>query len=302
MSRRQGFTLVELLIALSLALLVSGAALTLMQQRQRFYRDLSNILTARMHVRDATAILAAELRGATPNDSIYLAADTAVELFTTIGVSVVCTAPTNTLITLPPDSSTGPITTTLLAPPDSNDAISLFHDSTAITPSAHWTRHSITNTSHPLSASACPATSTYTTPADIAAGRHSYELSFATPSSPSIHPGTPTRLLRRARYSLYRSASQWYLGYRRCSSIGCAAIQPISGPYAGASGGTSPPLTFRYFDTNGTELIAHGPTTAIARIDIIARATTPHPVSIPGFARTKVTDSSVTSIALRNAL
>jgi len=295
---RSGFTLIEFTIALSLALLVSGITLTLLHQHQHTERDVTELLRARTRVREATALLAADLRGANPNDSIYLAADTAVELFTTLGVSLLCTTPTSTTVALPPDSSTGPTPSALLTVPDSADALSLFHDSTSATPSRGWSRYAIVRVTRPLAAAVCPPSSTFTTAADIAVNRHSYELLLATSLPATARAGAPLRVIRRARYSLYRAAdAHWYLGYRRCSAAGCGAIQPVSGPY----GGAAPPLQFKYYDGNGNEIIPVVPGTTIARIDVVAHAATPNPITIPGSAPGIYTDSSVTSIALRNA-
>jgi hypothetical protein len=176
--------------------------------------------------------------------------------------------------------------------------VSLFRDSSTLSSTRGWSRYPIASTTRPPAATTCPPTSTFTTAADIAANRHNYELLLATPLPFPPVPGSPVRLIRRARYSLYRASDGlWYLGYRRCTGAGCATVQPVSGPYAGAT----PPLTFKYYDGSGRTITPLVPTTAIARIDVVAHAATPTQVKLPGLPLAVFTDSSVTSIALRNA-
>lgn len=301
---RLGFTLVELIIALSLALTISGAVLALVQHREQLYRDLAELLAVRMHIYDATAILSAELRGA--SDSIWSATNTSLELSTTVGVGIVCAVPSGappgqTLIELTPDSSTGIAPSSFLSAPDSLDAISLYNDSSTLTPTRGWRRYTLLHTARPLAKNTCLPTTGFTTPADISTSRHAYELLLANVPSPTPHPGSPARILRRARYSLYRAADGlWYLGYQRCTlatPTTCATVQPVSGPYAGSS----PPLSFRYYGATGMELTSITPSTVVTRIDVVAYAATPTPVRLPGAMNAPFVDSSRTTIALRNA-
>jgi hypothetical protein len=294
--------MVELLIALSLALMVGAAAVTVMTRQQRLYRELRDIVSVRLRTQDATEIFSATLRGTSIADSIRVATDTAVELFTTIGASVVCTAPTSTTLTLPPDTlANGNTLTAFLTTPDSDDVITIFTDSSVSTPTRGWHAYTITAVSRPLSATACPITSHFTTLADVAANAHAYRLTLSTIPTLSLRPGAPLRALRRARYNIYRASDGlWYLGYRRCHAMtgSCVSVQPVSGPYASLTGR---PLTFTYFTSTGTQITPTAPTTAIARIDITAHATTSAATTIPGFPHAIFTDSAVATIALRNA-
>jgi type II secretory pathway pseudopilin PulG len=301
-SFRKAFTLVELLIALTLAMFAGGLALSLLARQQRLYRSLDDMLDVREHLRDASDILAASLRTASPTgDTIRLATDTAIELFSTIGASMLCSAPSGQHILLPPDTlANGNVLTAWLSTPDTGDYALVFRDSTMQYPTPGWERFRIMDVTTLPVASLCPPSSHLTTQADINANAHAYQVMLTTSPSTYIRAGAPVRFVRRARYSVYQASDhKWYLGYRRCNAVDgiCGIVQPVSGPYQNRGGA---PITFRYYRSDGTELLSSGPTTQIARVDIIVRGESMNPLQIPGFSRVLLSDSAITTIAFRN--
>ena len=112
-------------------------------------------------------------------------------------------------------------------------------------------------------------------------------LALDPPLDSPIEPGTLVRVVRRARYELYRSSdSRWYLGYLDCLSTRatpCNVVQPVSGPFA--PGG----IQLSYLDATGTTASDRW---HVARIDLLAiaeRRVAPDTL-----------DSLATTIALRN--
>ena len=305
---RQGFTLIEVVVAVALAALVGSTLLMTLRRQQRFYGSAAEIIQVRGQLRDAADVLAADLRGAAvARYGLPLMTDSAVELFTTIGASVVCTAPSGRTLFMPPAVlAGGTALTSLLASPDTGDVALIYATPDGIPDSAQWVEFRIAAFGSRSLATSCPAVTGFTSAADAVVKRTGYAVTLTSDPPPAVRKGAPLRFLRRARYSLYRSSDgNWYLGYRRCNAIGrsiCAAIQPVSGPYlpftngAIADGG----LAFRYFDTEGAELTDALLSPTVARIDIVLRGETARAVSLVGDARSRYRDSAIVSISPRN--
>ncbi len=298
---RLAFTLIELAVVLAI-LGVSGAAMgMLMLRQQRFYRGASELLHAREGVRDALEVLAGDVRGIATADTVRLLADSAIEVYATIGSSVVCQKSSALQIGLPPAARSGNTLTAFITEPDTGD-LALIHRVAA--DSASWERHRIGAFSSRAVASVCPASSGFAR--EDAGGSAGFELTLSAQLSPEIQPGSPIRFVRRGRYSLYRgSDGEWYLGYRRCNAIGpsaCGAIQPLSGPYRAYS--RDPAITgllLEYFDAQGRRLDASSSPLSLARVDITARAESRQRLSIEGRGF-RPADSATVSIAVRNRL
>ena len=92
--RRTGFSLIELLVTTVIAGLVGMTVMMTLRRQERFYRSATEIMTVRSQLRDAGDVLVGDIRSA--NVARYgfaLMTDTAVELFATVGTSVVCASP-----------------------------------------------------------------------------------------------------------------------------------------------------------------------------------------------------------------
>ncbi len=299
---RRGFTLIELAVVLVI-LGVAGSAigLTLLRQ-QRFYRGAAELLYAREGVRDAIELLSTDIRGMSTADTAGLLADSAVELFASIGSSVVCQV-AGTEIGLPSAVPfPGNTLTAFVTQPDTGDIVLFYRDS--VESGSQWERHRIAGFTARSLAASCPASTGFTPPQDADAGTNGFLITLSTPLSSHFGRGAPVRFIRRGRYSLYHSTDgEWYLGYRRCNAVGssvCGAIQPLSGPYrAYSSNPGSTGLLFEFFDELGGRLGAGSSPLTLARIDITARAESRHRLTVEG--RTVMpADSGTVSVAVRN--
>ena len=298
--RRGAFTLIEIVAVVGIIGLVGTLVSATMSRQQRLYRATRETLDVRRSVRDAIAILAEEIRGSSSRDTIRLMSDSAIELFTGLGASVACAAMSATDLGLAPGSASGIGLTSWLSTPDTGD-LALVYRAASSTPGV-WERYRIRGVSTRSTASACPAATGLSSGPGASAS--SYVLTLS-PAPASIPAGAPIRFIRRGRYSLYRSSDgKWYLGYRRCNAIGassCGAIQPLSGyyrPYSSDSARTG--ILFRFFDAANRALSPGSDPLRIARVQIVARALSPTPVTMDGSAK-PIADSSVASAALRNS-
>ena len=294
---RRAVSLVELLIGIVVAALVVLMAVSHVVRHQRIYDAIAAGIDLRTRLRDASDLVAADLRGSSSaGDSILFASDTAVEFYSAIGSSTVCTAPTSARITLPPDTlASGRALSSWVTTPDTGDYVLIFKDSSSASP-AGWTRARIASFGTTPTFTGCPLSAGLLSASDVGSGR-SYEVSLTSALTAGVHRGHPVRIVRRVRYDVYRGGDgKWYLGYRRCTG-GCAPVQPLSGPYEGSVG---PPIKFRYFTHSGASLAGSGPTTDVARVEIVSRARYRRPVRLPGLSAPLVADSATVTVAIRN--
>ncbi|MGZ6154165.1 MAG: type II secretion system protein [Gemmatimonadaceae bacterium] len=297
---RVGFTLLELAIVLAILGVVGSAiGLTLLRQ-QRFYRGTEELMGAREGVRDAIEILSTDIRGMSVADTARLLADSAVEMFASIGASVVCQI-VGSEVGLPAGTSPRENTlTALLAQPDTGDLALFLRDSADA--GSLWERHRIAAFSARSKATTCPPSTGFAADNVDATGT-AFVVVLSDSLSDHVHRGAPVRFVRRGRYSLYRSSDGWYLGYRRCNALGpsvCGAIQPLSGPYrAYSSNPRSTGLLLEFFDATGVRLSPGSSALILARVDITARAESRHRLVVEDRSWTP-SDSATVSIAVRN--
>jgi hypothetical protein len=280
----RGASLIELVVVIVLLAIIGSAIMGIVIHQERFYRAQADAIDARATVRDAASILQSELRALTASDGdLYAIAPGAVEFRTTLMQSAVCTiSPSRRQITIPPEhlASGVPLTWIGTQTESGDTLLVLVGDSTL---GNRWDRHVLTGA--PSRSGTCPISSGLTTtPADASAA---LTLTLSPALDGVIAPGTLLRIVRRARYELYRAAdSRWYLGYLDClasRSTPCNVVQPVSGPFARAG------IQLGYLDASGA------PTAnprLVARIDLLAIA---ERRSSPA-----TLDSLATAIALRN--
>ncbi len=279
------------------ATLVVLMAVSHIVRHQRAYDAIAADIDLRARLRDASDLIAADLRGSSSvGDSIIFTSDTAVEFYSAIGSSTVCTVPSLGQITLPPDTiSSGRTLSSWVVTPDTGDYAVVFGDSSSASPGG-WTRARITSFGTLPTVTGCPPSAGLVSAAEAGSAR-SYTISLSSSLPKPVRRGSPVRFVRRVRYDVYRGGDgKWYLGYRRCTG-GCAPVQPVSGPYEGTVG---PPIKFRYFTHGGAALAGSGPTNAVARVEITSHAKYQRPVRLPGRPAPLAADSATVIVAIRN--
>ena len=295
---RSAVTLVELIMGITVFMVLMTLAITQITRLQRAYAAVTSAVQVRARLRDGSDIVRADIRGiASAGASMISTSDTAIELYSAIGTSTLCTIPSVSTVTLPPDRlPSARVLSAWAFSPDIGDELLILTDSTPLAPST-WQSAAITDVTMIPTTVGCPAASGLLSPTDVAGTEMSYRIALALGTPLSVHTGAPVRVVRHVRYSVYRAADgSWYLGYRVCNS-GCSGVQPVSGPYT--SGG-QPPITFHFFRRDGTVLADGSSPADVSRIEILLRASYPHPFRLPGMAAGVSSDSIITSVALRN--
>jgi Tfp pilus assembly protein PilW len=283
-------TLVELLVGMVLAALISAAVVKLLTSQQRFYVKASQTLDGRSQVRQALSLLPPELAAVTPSAGELLAVlDTAVDFRSTIGAAVACTiAPSGSgrTLELAPLRTDSVALSGFTAAPQIGDNLAILNDSTG--------------TFVDVGVTAVDSATTYCAAGPFSkapAGTMRYRLTVAEALNAFRHPnGSAIRVTRRVRYSLYKSATdnKWYLGRKvqQAGSTALGGMQMVAGPYAPPVANTGGGLMFRYYQASGA--VTTTPV-LVARIDIAVRGDSARISS-----GNKPTETDSVSVSLRN--
>jgi hypothetical protein len=112
--------------------------------------------------------------------------------------------------------------------------------------------------------------------------------------------GAPVRIVRAARYSLYRSPADrsWYLGIKEMKGGSWSVVQPVAGPFLPAAAGNGG-LAIAIRDSSGASLTSPASLTGARLIEIALRAGSPRRVVALG-RPTAVAESLHVDLAPRN--
>ena len=326
-TRRSGFTLAELVVALMLFGMIGGAILSVVMRQQRFYRSSADIIRLQGQLRQGTSILPADLRAISTSDTlvnsaatrfngdIYGRGDWFLEFRRTFGSSLICAkrpaAPLDTIWLYP--KSTGAIAalTSWTNTPQTGDSVLVLDDWTMLGPGDdRWQAYEVLDVTPVTGAKGCPwkgQTAGDSTSAMFLSdtGRTSYKVTLKTPLSKTILVGAPVRFFRRARYELYQAPDTlWYLGYSDCLrtyATECSDVTPVAGPYRPYTGVASENgLVFAYYDSLGNALDATAESRRVARIDVLMRSQIENVTRTGAGSGSTYADSTLFSIAVRN--
>lgn len=228
-----GFTLIEVVVAMSVTLLVSGAIYQLLVTTQRLTLAQSEHLMLQSSVRSAAMVVLNELRdlntatgvGPERND-ILSGTPTLVRYRASQGFGVLCQPASATQIRLARSTFVG-----ARDPQPGRDSVYVFLEGDGTRSDDDlWQAVGITGVS---SSGGC-------------AGTVEPGITLTVPTTASIDglaAGTPVRIGEIMELRLYQSESKWWLGMRSVTSG--EVIQPLAGPLA------SDGLRLQYLDRNG---------------------------------------------------
>ena len=265
MLTRRGATLVELMVAMSLAAIVLAAA-TASLVRQRSQADGSTArLRGESQIRGALAQLPQALQGLSAADGDLAAGearDTALQLRMVVASGVACDSATGAAV-LSADDSSSDHETGFATSPHPGDMLWWRAPGAAT-----WAARRITDVQGV--SGACLVSGPTVRPL----------LRMGLSASDTVSRDAVIRLTRQVRYSLYHAGDgTWQLGIAEWSDVlhAFAPPQPVAGPFARAAGqGTQ--SGFRYFDDAGSELLPSSQGVDVARVarvrfTIVARRT-----------------------------
>lgn len=291
---RRGFTMVELLVALTLLGLVSAALYRVLVNNQRLYMAQTQRIDLSQNIRAAANILPAEFRELDAADGDILAMSaTSIQIRAMRWVSFVCVAPVLNGVT-----TNGLVMTVRGGQPGqpmffgsrgilTTDSLLIYLDGN---PTTRTDDYFVPGGIVAAPALTCPAVGATPPQPGTALTFNGNFFVAGSNAAGAIPIGAPVWGWERVTYQLYQSPADnnWYIGFQP----GQGTMQPLIGPIL-ANG-----LTFQYFDVNGNVTAVKA---QVARIDITVRAQTAVAVRAGGQApAAQIVDSISTSVALRN--
>jgi prepilin-type N-terminal cleavage/methylation domain-containing protein len=284
--RRSGFSLIELMIVVTLVAIIGTMLTLVLMRQQRFHRAVSSVTDARARMRDIATILPTDIRSISSAGSDILAIDVnSMQFRAFIGSAILCRYGGAQIIEVPPQVlASGNVLTAWINPPVPNDIAFIYDDGTeGGNADDSWGMFTITDTTSAVDATWCPAAGTpaFTQAADNDKRRYRLTLGVA-PNPARVKLGAPIRFAREVRYSVYQATDgQWYVGYERCTPNVvptlpgvCANREVLAGPVQAASGDTlTSGLFFVYYDQLGNRITNVAQANQIARISVGIRTT-----------------------------
>jgi prepilin-type N-terminal cleavage/methylation domain-containing protein len=300
---RRGFTIPELLVAMTLMVVIGGSLGMLLTSQYRIFNRTQGATQMQRDLRTGLGLLPLDLRAASrAGADITVLQDSAIQLRATIGSSIICVRPAAFYVDLPPLGMARNALTQWHIMPQPGDTVLIYDENQRTGPEDdRWLEYRVMSLAQAPAASCSGAP--FTDPAlDPPADKPRWRLELGANPPATTTVGAPMRFLRSTRYSLFQPAGSapeaWYLGYREYVGGVWGQTEPIAGPFESPAG-PRVGLRFTYYDTLGAPLAA--PTgAAVGRVDLAFRAR----ALIRGGTRDTIVlrDSVAVRVALRNRL
>lgn len=271
MSRRRppcsrGYTLVEVLVAMTLMGIVVAGMLKALTVQKKFYARQARILDARHAMRASATILASELRElSAAGGDIYALAPDSVALRSTVAFGVICNV----------DVGGGRLSLTHTTGHfrlEGQDSALVFVEGTTVFDDDSWR--------------ALPVTGIMAVGPTCGSGQKPERVVSLSGNLAGVTVGSPVRVFRPYVYGLFQMNDRWWLG-RRSGSAGSTYI-PVAGPLAPPA---SQGLVLTYQDSLGLPTANRN---EVTRVEIKIRAPTFRSATDPDYRE------MLTSAFLRN--
>ena len=202
---RRGFTLIEIMIAVTLLGIIGSILTAVLVRQQRFHRAVAQVTDARARMRDIATILPTDLRSiSTAGRDILGISDTSIQFRAFVGSAILCNYSSATEIDLPPQElASGNVLASWINPPQPNDVVYLYDSGVeAGNQDDAWAVFTVADTTSGADATICPTARGFATAADATSRRYRITLNAA-PNQARVELGAPIRFAREVRYSIY---------------------------------------------------------------------------------------------------
>ena len=274
---RAGFSLVEVLVALTMLGIVGAALIATITRQQQFYRDASGTMTVRRELRSGASILPTELRSvsragnvAGTQTDILETTERRMRFRATTGSSIICEkgAGIVTSFVIPPPNLARHTLTAWYEMPAVGDQVAIFNEG-PLTGAEDDDWHYATIVGVSTSTSACFPSPYMDDVLDAPASKPRYRITVAALGGlpADIKVGAVVRFLREVQYQLYQpsGSNRWFLGYQQQVNNTWTAMAPVAGPYRGPG---EDGLRFQFYDTTGAVTADRD---RISRVDVMLK-------------------------------
>ena len=297
----RGFSLVEVLVVITILGIVGSAVFRVVIKQQQAYRDSSRQSDMQRELRLVGSFIPSEIRSASSAGlDIKKMNEDEVEFLATFGSGMICSRPNPVVFVIPPLLTAGITLTNWYTQPVVGDSVFLYDD--ALLKGAEddrWERRQIAAISSTVFD--CPG-APFTDPV-LDAGKLRWRITVVGgPLPAAVTNGAVVRFARPVRYRLFQGTSRkWFMGYQDYSNGSWAAIDAVGGPFRPFVSGDNNPsgLQFRYFDSLGVRLDNTSDKSRLSRIDVFLR-TNAGLAAVTERRPNDVRDSVMMRIGLRN--
>jgi len=226
---RRGVAVIELLIALPLALLLSGLAIQILLTQLRATRRVESRVHNLRELEHGAMVLAADVRAAAASD-IEWWTDSSVVLQAPVLVGIVCAVPAPHLVDVIAGDGLHPLRAVSFAPPRIGDRLVYGQADSAMLGGSAALLDSVSLTATVIGAAAEPSACALS-PLRVSAGGAPWRLSVSVPLAVTPDVGSLIALTRRTEWRSYLAGDQrYYLGRRDWNGMSWSVTQPVIGP------------------------------------------------------------------------
>lgn len=221
----RGYTLIEVLVAMTLTGIVVAGTLKALTVQKKFYARQARILDARHAMRASVTILASELRDLSSQDGdLYAIGPDSLALRSTVAFGIACFIDdVSDVISLSHVSGHFRL--------EDADSVLVFAETGPRDDDDYWT--------------ALPVSSIAVFGPACVSGEMPDRVLYTNGSLADVWVGAPVRLFRPYAYGLFEMDGRWWLGRRNRGSA--TGYIPVAGPMAPPGSGG---LGLQYFDVN----------------------------------------------------
>lgn len=226
---RRGNAVLELLVALPLALLIAGAAVQLFVTQLRVTSRLEARLRNTRELEHVGMVLAADLRGASAS-SLESWTDSSIVLQASALVGVVCATPAPNVVDIVTGDSHHALRAALNADPRAGDQLAFALPDTSNVGASLTTLDSMTHRVN-ITDGVRESTACASSPLRDSAPEPPWRVTIATAPIAAPDIGSFVTVLRRTEWRSYRAATnEYFLGRREHNGIAWSTTQPVAGP------------------------------------------------------------------------